>query len=246
MATFYNSSQFNKMITTTTFAAIKSDFAKGDLCLLENTSSAISDQALDEVLKRALEEACNIESPVNKKQKKESWDFCEQAKVVVWPQPSVIESATRKTIVRLGSLTEDNRLAKIAIMLQKATDIAQAVGKLDPEAESHPNGRRRFQRRNSFVIHRNGKGTGTFSAPVPSATKTPSPSTTKITSPLNEMRNEADSTLEPLPPCKSNLLCRRMSVSWSQSLNHSSHSTRSNSSYADSMLLLLLMPMPMP
>jgi hypothetical protein len=56
-------------------------------------------------------------------------------------------------------------------MLQKATEIARAVGELDPEPESHPNGRRRFQRRNSFVIHRNRKSTGMFSASVPSIIK---------------------------------------------------------------------------
>jgi hypothetical protein len=166
--TFQNTSQFSMELTN---IAIESSSANDNLCLLEKISSAISDRALDEILERALDKTCNIESPANKKQKKESWDFCESAKVVVWPPPSAIESATRKAINCLGGLTEDNRRAKIANMLQKATDMAQAVGKLDPEAESRPNGRRRFQRRNSFVIHRNRKGTGTFPAPPPSTTK---------------------------------------------------------------------------
>jgi hypothetical protein len=207
----------------TTNIAIESSSAKDNLCLLENISSVISDRALDEVLKRALEKTCNIESPASKKQKKESWDFCEPAKVVVWPPPSAIESAKRKAISCLGGLTEDNRRAKIANMLQKASDMAKAVGKLDPEVESRPNGRRRFQRRNSFVIHRNRKGTGTLPPPPPS--------TTKIAYPLNIMREEADGALG-LHPHESTLFFRRMSVSWSHSLNHSNHSTRSSSSCA--------------
>jgi hypothetical protein len=175
---------------------IESFSSKDNLCLLDNISSSISDRALDEVLKRALEKTCNIESPANKKQKKESWDFCEPAKVVVWPPPSAIESAKKKTITCLEGLMEDSRRAKIANMLQKATDMAKAVGKLDPEAEPCQNGRRRFQRRNSFVIHRNRKIAGAIPAP--------SPSTTNIAYPLNVMRKEADGALG-LHPDESNL-----------------------------------------
>jgi hypothetical protein len=133
----------------------------GNLCLrLQHVSSTVSDRALDEDLKRALEKNCNIESPTKKKQKKkESWAFCEPAKIIM-PPLLTIGSSTSMVISCLGGLTEDNRPAKIANMLREATEMAEAVGKLDPEPESRPNGRRRFHRRNSFVIHRNRKSTG--------------------------------------------------------------------------------------
>jgi hypothetical protein len=81
--TFSNISQFNKIITTTIFVAIKSNSTKDELCHLEHASSTASDQVLDEDLKRALEKTCNIKSPANKTQKKESWDICEPATVVI-------------------------------------------------------------------------------------------------------------------------------------------------------------------
>jgi uncharacterized protein (DUF2384 family) len=115
--------------------AIESSSTKYDPCLFEHASSIISD--------RALEKSCNIESPANKKQKRKE-------------SRRTFNSSRRKAISCLA-LTEDNRRAKIANMLQEATDMAQAVGELDPEPESRPNGRRRFHRRNSFVIHRNRK-----------------------------------------------------------------------------------------
>jgi hypothetical protein len=193
--------------------SIESSSAKCDPCLLDHASSVNSDRALDEGLKRALEKSCCIESSANKKQKKkESWTFREPAKVV-WSPPSTIESSTRKAFSCLG-LTGDHRRAKIANMLQDATEMAQAVGKLDPEPESRSNGRRRFHRRNSFVIHRNRKSTGAFPAPAPSITKT---------YPLDQMRNTHES----------NLFFQRMSGSWSQSLNHANHSTLSSSSYTE-------------
>jgi hypothetical protein len=136
--------------------AIDSSSVEDDLCRLEYLSSTVSDQALDEGLRRALEKTCSIEYPANKKQKKESWAFREPAKVVM-PPPSTVGSSASKVISTLGSLTGDYRRAKIVDMLQEATDMAHAVGELDPEPESRPNGRRRFQRRNSFVIHRSRK-----------------------------------------------------------------------------------------
>jgi hypothetical protein len=202
--------------------SIESSSTMYDPCLLEHASSTISDRALDEGLKRALEKTCCIESPTNKKQKKESWTFREPAKVV-WSPPPTIESSTIKAMSCLG-LTGDNRRAKIANMLQEATEMARTVGTLDPEPESRPNGRRRFHRRNSFVIHRNWKSTGTFTPPAPSTTKT--------TYPLNQVRNEVDGALG-LRPHESNLFFRSMSGSWSQSLNHSNHCTGSSSSYSD-------------
>jgi hypothetical protein len=70
-------------------------------------------------------------------------------------QPSTIESSTGKEFgCPLGGLMGDSRLAKVVNMLHRATEMAHAVGKLDPEAESRPNGRHRSQRRNSFVFHR--------------------------------------------------------------------------------------------
>jgi hypothetical protein len=177
-----------QMEITNTNIAIESSSAKVDLCRLEHVSSTVSEQVLDEGLRWALEKTCNIESPANKKRKKRSWAFCEPAKVIMFPS-STIESSTSKVIGCLGGLTGDNRRAKIANMLQEATEMAQAVGNLDPEPESRSNGRRRFQRRNSFVIHRNRKNTGTFPAPA-----------TKITYPLNGIRNEANGALGPLPP----------------------------------------------
>jgi hypothetical protein len=138
--------------------AIESSSAEDDLCRLSRASSHVSNQALDEGLRRALEKTCNIEYPARKKQKKESWAVCEQAKIVM-PPPSTIESSTSKVISCLGGLTGDDRQAKIDNMLLKATTMAHAVGKLDPEPESRPNGRQQFQRRNSFVIHRSRKST---------------------------------------------------------------------------------------
>jgi hypothetical protein len=202
-------------MSTNMTITIESSFPKYDPCLLEHAFSTISDRALDEGLKRSLEKSCCIESPANKK--KESWTFREPA-MIVWPPLSTISSSRRMAISCLPlteDLTEDNRRAKIANMLQEATDMAQAVGELDPEPESRPNGRRRFQRRNSFVIHRNRKSTGTLTSPALSTTKTPGPSTTmrtapsitKITYSLNEMCNEANGALGPLPSRKSNLFC---------------------------------------
>jgi hypothetical protein len=163
---FLSISQFRMEITN---IAVKS--SEDDHCRLEHVSSTVSDRALDEGLKRALEKTCNIETPANKKQKKkESWAFCEPAKVVM-PSLSTIKSSTSKVISCRGGLPGDNRrAAKLAKMLQEATEMAQAVGKLDPEPDSRPNGRHRFHRRNSFVIHRNRKSTGRLQAPVQQST----------------------------------------------------------------------------
>jgi hypothetical protein len=145
----------------TTNTAIEASSQEGALCRLDHLSSTVSDRALDEGLKRALEKTCNIESPANKKRKKkESWAFCEPAKVFM-PTPSPTKLPVSNAISCLGGLTGDTRRAKLAEMLQEASEMAQAIGKLDPDPESHPNGRRRFPRRNSFVIHRNRKSTGT-------------------------------------------------------------------------------------
>jgi hypothetical protein len=142
------------METTNPNVAIDDSSSVEDgLCRLEYLSLAVSDQALDEGLRRALEKTCSIEYPARKKQKKESWAFREPAKVVM-PPPSTIGSSTSKVIKCLEGLTGDYRRAKIADMLQEATEMAHAVGELDPEPKFRPNGRRRFQRRNSFVIHR--------------------------------------------------------------------------------------------
>jgi hypothetical protein len=156
--------------------AIKSSSMEDDRCLrLRHLSSTVSDRALDEGLKRALEKTCNIESPAKKKQmKKESWAFSEPANIIM-PPPLTSEPSTSMATSCLGGLTEDNRRAKIANMLREATEMAEAVGKIDPEPESRPNGRQQFHRRNSFVIHRNRKSTGIIQAPVV-------PSTTKIVS----------------------------------------------------------------
>jgi hypothetical protein len=142
--------------------AIESSSTDDDLCRLNRASSTASDWGLEEGLGRALENSCSIEYPARKKRKKkESWTFRETAKVVM-PPPSTIESSTSKVTSCLEGSTGDNRQATIANMLQEATDMARAVGELDPEPEEpcHSNGRRRFQRRKSFVIQ----------APAPSAT----------------------------------------------------------------------------
>jgi hypothetical protein len=152
----------------TTNIAIESSSAEDNLCRIEHVSSTASDWALDEGLKRVLEKTCNIETPANKKQKKkESWAFREPAKVFM-PPPSNIK-LPRSNVVR--GLAGDNRRAMLAEMLQEASDLAQAIGKLDPDPESRPNGRRRFHRRNSFVIHRDQISTGILQTPVPSISK---------------------------------------------------------------------------
>jgi hypothetical protein len=152
--------------------AIDSSSAEDNLCRLEHAPPTVSDWTLDEGLKRALERTCNIETPANKKQKKkESWAFCEPAKVFM-PPPSTIELPKSNVISRLGGLAGDTRRAMLAEMLQEASELAQAIGKLDPDPESRANGRRRFHRRNSFVIHRYQiSGTGILQAPVPSISK---------------------------------------------------------------------------
>jgi hypothetical protein len=155
----------------TTNIAIESSSAEDNLCRLEYVSSTDRDRALDEGLKRALEKTCNIELPANKKQKKkECWAFCEPATVLM-ATPPTIESPKSNVISRLGGLAEDTRRAMLAEMLQEASELAQTIGKLDPDPESRPNGRRRFHRRNSFVIHRNQISTGTLQAPAPSISK---------------------------------------------------------------------------
>jgi hypothetical protein len=188
---------------------------------LEHVFPTVSDRGLEEGVKRVLEKTCCEEIPVYKKHKKESWAFHEPAKVVD-PLPLTMESSTSPNA--LAGLTGDNRRAKISQMLEEATVIARAVGKLDPEAESHPNGRRRFQRRNSFVIYRNLKNSGMFPAVAPP--------TTKITHPFSGIRNEENAVLG-LPPRESNMFFRRRSLPGSQSLNESNHSKGSSRPNAD-------------
>jgi hypothetical protein len=236
--------------TTHMHIAIKSPSAEDDnLRRLDHVFPAVSDRGLEEGFKRAFEKTCCEEMPVYKRQKKESWAFHEPDKVVK-TLPSTMESSTStsKAINSLAGLTGDNRRAKISQMLQEATVIARAVGELDPEHESHPDGRRRFQRRNSFVIHRNRNtgmrhSTGMFPAVAPS--------TTMIKHPFNGIRNEESAVLG-IPPRESNMFfstgmfpavapsttmitqpneekaVRRRSLPWSQSLNESNHSERSS------------------
>lgn len=193
---------------------------------LEHVFPTVSDRGLKKGLKRALEETpCSEEIPVYKRQKKkESWAFHEPAKVGK-PLPLPLDSSTSKAISlnALAGLTGDDRRAKISQMLEKATVIAHAVGNIDPEPESHPNGRRRHQRRNSFVIYRNLNKTGTFPAVAPS---------TKITHPFSGIRNE-ENAVPGLPPREFNMFFRRRSVPGSQSLNESDHNMLSSSPNAD-------------
>jgi hypothetical protein len=126
----------------TTNIAIDSSSAEDNLCRLEHVSSTDRDRVLDEGLKRALEKTCNIETPATKKQKKkESWAFCEAAKVFM-PTPLTSELPKSNAISRLGGLAGDTRRAMLAEMLQEASELAQAIGKLDPDPEL-PDGRRR-------------------------------------------------------------------------------------------------------
>jgi hypothetical protein len=180
---------------------------------LEHVFPSVSDRGLEKGFKRALEEPCCEEIPVYKKQKKkESWDFHEPAKVVKSPPNA------------LAGLTGDNRRGKISQMLEEATVVAHAVGNLDPESESLPNGRRRFQRRNSFIIYRNLNNTRMFPAVAPP--------TTKITHPFTGIQNEENGVLG-LPPRESNMFFRRKSLPGSQSPNESDHSKRISSPNAD-------------
>jgi hypothetical protein len=198
--------------------SIESSAAEEGLGRLERRSPAVSFEALGEVLKRALEKTCNDEPAANKKQKKESWAFHEPAKVVK-PPPSTFESYTSKMHVStLAGLAEDNGRARIAQMVQQATEMATTIGRLDPAPESLANGRRRFQRRNSFIILPNRIRTGRFPG--------------LITRPQNVTHNEANGALR-LPPNEANLFIRRerrMSLPLSQSSSESNHTTRRNSS----------------
>jgi hypothetical protein len=165
----------------------------------------VSDQGLEEGFKRALEKTCCEEIPVYKKQKQktESWAFHEPPAMVVKPPPSTMKSSTSKKAISssaLAGLTGDNRRAKISQMLQEATVITHAAGKLDPEPELHPNGRRRLQRCNAFVVHHNRNSTGMFPAVAPS--------TANSTRPFNGLRNENNAVLG-LPPRESNMFFRR-------------------------------------
>jgi hypothetical protein len=203
--------------------AIESPTTEVNRHRLEHVFPTVIDRGLEEGLKRALDETGCEDIPVYKKQKKESWAFHEPAKVAN-PLLSASRSSTSKAISpsnALAGLTGDNRRAKISQMLQEATVLGHAVGNIDPEPESHPNGRRLFQRRNSFVIHRNRNSTGMFPPAV-------ALSTTKITHPFNGIRNEENAVLGS-PPRESNVFFRRRSLPGSQSMNESNHSTRSSS-----------------
>jgi hypothetical protein len=202
--------------------AIESPAAEVNQHRLKHVFPTAIDRGLEEGFKRALDQTGCEEIPVYKKQKKESWAFHEPAKVAN-PLLSTSKSSTSNAISpsnALAGLTGDNRRAKISQMLREATVLGNAVGNIDPEPQSHPNGRRRFQRRNSFVIHRNRNSTGMFPAVAPSATK--------ITHPFNGVRNEENAVLG-LPPRESNVFFRRRSLSGSHSLNESNHSTRNSS-----------------
>jgi hypothetical protein len=184
----------------TTNISIDSSSAEEGLGRLDHCSSTVSIGVLEDGFKRALEKTCNDEPPTSKKQKKESWAFRESAKVVK-PPSSIFESSASKTNVStLAGLAVDIQRAKTAQMVQQATVMAMAIGRLDPELESHPNGRLKFQRRNSFIIHPNL---------------------------LNGTHNEANDALG-LPRPEANLFARRLSLPLSQSPRESS--TRSYSS----------------
>jgi hypothetical protein len=188
---------------------------------LEHVFPTVSDQGLEEGFKRVLEETCCEEIPAYKKQKKkESWAFHEPAKVFK-SLPLIMESSTSEEINpnALAGLTGDNRRAKISKMLEEAAVTAHAVGNLDPEPESLPNGRRRYQRRNSFVIYRNLNNTGMFPAVAPS--------TTKITHPFTGIQNEENAVLGK-PPRESNMFFRRRSLPGTQSPNKTDHSKGSS------------------
>jgi hypothetical protein len=201
--------------------ANKSPIVEDNRHRLEHVFPGVSDRGLEEGFKRALEEPCCEEIPVYKKQKKkESWAFHEPAKVVK-SLPSMRKAISSNP---LTGLTGDNRRAKIAQMLEEATVFAHAVGNLDPQPEYLPNGRRRFQRRNSFVIYRNLNNTGMFPAVAPP--------TTKITHPFAGIQNEENAVLG-LPPRESNMFFRRKSLPGSQSPNESDHSKRVSSPNAD-------------
>jgi hypothetical protein len=204
--------------------ANKSPVVEDNRHRLEHVFPAVSDQGLENGFKRALEETCCEDIPVYKKQKKkESWAFHEPAKVVKsLPPLRTMESSTSKEINpnALAGLTGDERRAKISRMLEEATVIAHAVGNLDPEPESLPNGRRRFQRRNSFVIYRNLNNTGMFPAVAPS--------TTKITHPFTGIQNEENAVIGQAPR-ESNMFFRRRSMPGTQSPNESDHRKGSSS-----------------
>jgi hypothetical protein len=197
--------------------ANKSHVVEDNQHRLEHVFPTVSDRGLEEGFKRALEEPCCEGIPAYKKQKKkESWAFHEPAKVVK-SLPSLRKAISSNA---LAGLTGDTRRAKINQMLEEATVIAHAVGNLDPEPEPLPNGRCRFQRRNSFVIYRNLNNTGMFPAAAPS--------TTKITHPFTGIQNEEYAVLG-LPPRESNMFLRRKSLPGSQSSNGSDHRKGSSS-----------------
>jgi hypothetical protein len=206
------------MDETPTNISILSSFAEEGIGRLELRCSG----ALEEGLKRALESSNDEppEPPAHKKQKKESWAFHEPAKVVKAPPLSFESAISNMHVSTLAGLAGDIRRARIAQMVQQAAEMATAIGKLDPEPESLPNGRRRFQRRNSFVIHPNRSNTGMFPGCIPPR-------------PKNVTHNEENGALG-LPPHEANLFFRRerrMSLPLSQSLSgESMHSTRSDSS----------------
>jgi hypothetical protein len=244
-----------------THTAIKSPTAedKDSRHRCEHDFPTVSDRGIEEGFKRAVETTkCCEEMPVYKKLKKGA--FHEPAKVVKF-LPSITESSTSEAISTraLAGLTGDNRRAKISQMLKEATVMAHAGGRLDPELESHSNGRRRFHRCNS---HRNRNSTGMFPA---------TPSTAKIMHRFNGIHNEKNAVLGlppresnmffrrstgmfpavassttritrtfngicneenaalALPPRKSNMFFQQMDLQWSQSPNESNHSMRSSS-----------------
>jgi hypothetical protein len=181
--------------------AIKSPTSEDNQHRREHVLPTVSDRGLEEGFKRALEKTCCDEIPVFKKLKKESWTLPEQAEIVKL-LPSIMESSTSRAISTSAhaGLTRDNRRAKISQMLQQATVVAHAGGRLDPEPESHPTVQQRFHRCNS---HRNRNSTGVFPAAALS--------TTKITHPFNGMHHEKKAVLQ-LPPRESNMFFPRLNL----------------------------------
>lgn len=178
-------------------SAFKSPTAEDNRHRREHNFPTVSDRGLEEGFKQALETTCSDEMPVYKKLKKER-AFHESAKVVKF-LPSIMESPTSEAISTsaLADLTGDNRRAKISQMLKRATVRAHTGGRLDPEPESHSNGRRRLHRSNS---HRNRNSTGMFPAAALS--------TTNITHRFNGIQNEKNAVVG-LPPRESNIFFRK-------------------------------------
>jgi len=187
----------------------------------EVVNATVADAALDYEygLKRALDNNKPPMTPPRKRQKKESWAFKEPAMFV---KPPIFSN--EKVANPLESLKGDVRRMEIAKMLDHAANLAQTIGQIDPEPDVQPTGgHRRFQRRNSFVIHRN-RGDGMF----PSLDQASISSNDKLFSSSKEEKGflgltRHESTL---------VFRRRMSLPWNQSMDASNQSNSGANSRA--------------